>query len=143
MWRALSHRQHLTGLTAAESVNMAKVFRRPRVAGICRAPVPAHRRRVARRHHALPLFEATPDAEHKFRQPDLGALGVPFRGLLVLLPPVVYTCLRMHSVHVPLPRRLLQKHHALLRPGLAPDNKAGGHQLITSTLRGLVSGWKL
>ena len=65
---------------------LAEVIRRGPVAGVCRAPEPAHRRRVIRRRHALPLVETVPEVVHRFRQTGLGAPSVPLHGLLVFLP---------------------------------------------------------
>jgi hypothetical protein len=121
MWR-----DHLPDPTAAESVHAGEIVRRARVTGICRAPVPVRRRWAVRRHQALPRVETDPEVVHRSRQPCLGALSVPLHGVFVLHPRVVNISQRKHGVRVPLPRRLLQQCHALLRPGLAPPNTSLG-----------------
>ena len=118
MWR-----HYLSDHTAAESVNLDEVARRIPGSSVCRAPEPARRRRVVRRRLALRLGEADSECEHRFRQPSLGALGVPLEGVIVFLSRCVNTAQCKHSVRVPLPRRLLQKLRALLRLGLAPASK--------------------
>jgi len=49
--------------------------------------------------------------------PCLGTLGIPLQRWLMLLPRAMNACQHLHSVRVPLPRRLLQKRHAPLSPG--------------------------
>jgi len=130
-WQALC-----AGPAAADLVHMSEVVRRLPAAGVCRAPVPVRRRRVVRRRYALPRVETAPETEHRSRHPGLGGLGEPLRGLLVILSRAMRLSQRKHSIRVPLPRRLLQKRHALLCPGLAPANiKSFDGQVTIDTSR--------
>ena len=104
-WQALSDRPC--------SVHDAEVNRRSRVNGVCRARVPVRRRREARRRHALPASRQHPRLNVTPSNPASAPLvyraaACSYSSLLSRKYP---------SVRVPVPRRLLQKHHALLRPG--------------------------
>jgi hypothetical protein len=118
MWRNEVAGNNLPGQTAADSVHSVEIIRRAPVPTLRSAPVPVRRRRVVYRH-AFSNVETAPDVELRFRQPGLGAFHKPSQHFFKLLLLVVNACHRMHSVRVPLPRRLPQKRRALLRPGLA------------------------
>jgi len=101
-WQALSGRPC--------SVHGAKVDRLSRVTGVCRAGVPVRRRHaqlVSRHHPRLNVTVGKPASAPLVTTPRFARIP----------PSCRESFQRMNSVRVPLPRRLLQKHNALPRPG--------------------------